>query len=67
MGHRDFKSVAERLADDLVELHNDTGIELEYWENARLFVEHYYKVSSKVIVGRKWTPQEQEREEKGRY
>jgi len=65
MGHRDFKSVAERLADDLVELHNDTGIELEYWENARLFVEHYYKVSSKVIVGRKLTLQE--REEKGKY
>ncbi len=67
MGHRDLKSVSERLADDLVELHNDTGIELEYWENARLFVEHYYKVESQVKVIRKYTDEEREERKKRGY
>ena len=56
MGHRDFESVCKRLADDLVQLHRDTGIELEYWENARLFIEHYYKVQSAVSIGNEYEP-----------
>ena len=56
MGHRDFESVCKRLADDLVQMHKDTGIELEYWENGRLFVEHYYRVHSKVEIGYEYKP-----------
>lgn len=43
----------ERLADDLVQMHNDTGIELQYWENALRFVEHFYKVDVSLTIGEK--------------
>lgn len=45
--------VIAKLADDLVEMHNGTAIELEYWENARLLVEQYYNVYTKVMIGDK--------------
>lgn len=57
MGHRDLESIAERLADDLVQMHKDTGIELEYWENARLLVEKFYNVSTNVVVENKLSPE----------
>lgn len=56
MGHRDFESVCKRLADDLVQMHKDTGIELEYWENGRLFVENYYKVFNEIRIGDEYKP-----------
>ena len=56
MGHRDFESVCKRLADDLVQMHISTGIELEYWENGRLFVEHYYKVFNEISIGDEYKP-----------
>jgi hypothetical protein len=43
----------EKLADELVEMHNATGIELEYWDTARKFVEHFYEVTFRVAVGYK--------------
>ena len=45
--------ITARLADELVEMHNATAIELEYWETARLLVEQYYNVYTKVMVGDK--------------
>lgn len=45
--------VAKRLADDLVEMHNATAIELEYWETARLLVEQFYDVKTVIMIGAK--------------
>lgn len=42
--------IVERLADELVEMHNATAIELEYWETARLLVEQYYYTNTKVTI-----------------
>lgn len=46
-------ALLEQLADDLVEMHQDTGIELEHWETALKFVEHFYNVYPSVTIGRK--------------
>ena len=35
---------ARRLVDDLVKMHNDTAIEMEYWGNALEFVSQFYNV-----------------------
>ena len=42
-----------RIADDLVSMHNDTGIHLGYWETAMELVERFYHVNVEVIVGEK--------------
>jgi len=43
----------ERLADDLVEMHNATGIELQSWENALELVELFYNTYHTVTIGKK--------------
>jgi len=43
----------EQLADDLVDMHISTGIELEHWDTARQFVEHFYEVWLNVTIGNK--------------
>jgi hypothetical protein len=43
----------EKLADDLVEMHNATGIELQYWDTALKFVEQFYNVYPQVTIGKK--------------
>ena len=43
----------ERLADDLVEMHRATGIDLAYWETAKEVVERFYNINATVIVGPK--------------
>ena len=43
----------EALADDLVEMHNATGIELQCWENALDFVEFFYNTYHTVTIGKK--------------
>jgi hypothetical protein len=43
----------EQLADDLVEMHNATGIELQYWDTALKFVEQFYNVYPQVTIGKK--------------
>lgn len=48
-----YPKLLEKLADDLVEMHNDTAIELQYWENALRFVEHFYNVYTNVTIGKK--------------
>lgn len=45
--------IIRALVDDLVQMHKDTAIELEYWENARLLVEKYYHVYTNVTIGAK--------------
>jgi Tat protein secretion system quality control protein TatD with DNase activity len=46
----------ERMADDLVEMHRDTGIELEFWETAKEVVQRYYHISASVVVHGKKEP-----------
>jgi len=43
----------EQLADDLVEMHNATGIELQYWDTALKFVELFYNTYPSVTIGKK--------------
>ena len=46
-------SLLEALADDLVEMHNATGIELQYWDNALKFVQFFYNTYTSVTIGKK--------------
>lgn len=48
------RELIERLALDLVEMHNDTGINLEYWPAAREFVTRFYVGGELIAVGREW-------------
>jgi Tat protein secretion system quality control protein TatD with DNase activity len=43
----------EKIADDLVEMHNATGIELQSWENALELVELFYNTYHTVTIGKK--------------
>jgi len=43
----------EKLADDLVEMHEATGIELENWDNALRLVEVFYNVYPRIFIGAK--------------
>jgi len=51
----EFDSVVKALADDLVELHNLGGIELDDWKSARSLVENFYAtyVNTKLVIGDK--------------
>lgn len=51
--HLTLDEVAERLAEELVQAHNDTGIDLGYWETALELVERFYEVEVKVIIKNK--------------
>lgn len=51
--------ISKQLADDLVQMHKDTAIELETWETARMFVEKYYKVDTSVKIVRELSLDEQ--------
>mgnify|MGYP000099506632 FL=1 len=44
----------EALAGDLVEMHNATGINLEYWPAAREFVTRFYVGEEPIKPGRPW-------------
>ena len=46
--------LVHQLAQDLVEMHNDTGINLEYWPSARMFVTRWYIGDTPIKPGRKW-------------
>ena len=48
--HLTLEELAERLADELVDTHNDTGIDLGYWETALELVERFYKVDVKITI-----------------
>lgn len=49
----DKERIIRALVEDLVQMHRDTAIELQYWENARLLVEKYYNVYTSVTIGAK--------------
>jgi len=51
--HLTLEELAERLADELVDSHNATGIDLCYWETARELVERFYEVRVRVVVANK--------------
>jgi hypothetical protein len=40
----DIEKVARRLAQDLVEMHEATALELEFWGNALELVSQFYKI-----------------------
>lgn len=40
----------ERLADDLVEMHLDTGIDLGYWETGLEVVERFYNIINVIAI-----------------
>jgi len=39
-----LEKIASRLADDLVQMHKDTAIEIEFWGNALELVAEFYRV-----------------------
>ena len=43
----------ERLAKDLVDMHNEDGTNLEYWPAAREFVTRFYVGTDPIKPGRK--------------
>jgi len=45
--------IAEKLAADLVQMHRDTAIELQYWENGLRLVDYFYDTRSSVEIGNK--------------
>jgi RNase P/RNase MRP subunit p30 len=51
--HLSSDELLERLADELVEMHNGTYIELSTWETAREVVERFYEVDIIVAIGDK--------------
>ena len=51
--HLTLEELAERLADELVETHNATAIDLAYWETARELVERFYRVDVEVVIRKK--------------
>lgn len=53
--HLSLEQLAERLAGELVATHNDTGINLGYWETARELVERFYDVQVTLSITKKET------------
>lgn len=53
MDYIGLEILARRVADDFVDLHNKTCIELESWDNATRLVELFYNVDKKVTIGEK--------------
>lgn len=51
--HLSNNELLERMADDLVEAHNGTYIDLATWETAREIVERFYEVDVIVAIGDK--------------
>jgi preprotein translocase subunit SecB len=51
--HLTLEELAERLADELVETHNSTAIDLGFWETARELVERFYEVNVEITIGNK--------------
>jgi hypothetical protein len=48
-------SLLSNLVDDLVEMHNAGGIELELWDTAYELVKHFYNTQDliQIIIGEK--------------
>lgn len=48
--HMSNDELLEKMAEDLVQMHRDTGIDLGYWETAKEVVERFYWVTTEVVV-----------------
>lgn len=48
--HLSDDELMERMADELVQMHNDTGIDLGYWETALEVVERFYITTVEVKI-----------------
>jgi hypothetical protein len=44
------EELLKRLADELARMHEETAIDLGYWETAREVVERFYKIDVSVTV-----------------
>jgi hypothetical protein len=54
--HLTKTELMERLADELVEMHELTAIDLAYWETARELVERFYDVQiTLTITEKEWS------------
>jgi hypothetical protein len=51
--HLSNMELLERMAEDLIAMHNETGIDLGYWETAREIVERFYYIDIQVKIERK--------------
>jgi len=51
--HLTKTELMERLADELVEMHELTAIDLAYWETARELVERFYDVQITLTITEK--------------
>lgn len=51
--HLTNDELLERMAEELVATHRDTGIDLGYWETAREIVERFYDVKIHLSISKK--------------
>lgn len=51
--HLTNDQLLERMAEDLMQMHIDTAIDLGYWETALEVVSRFYKVGIEVAIGDK--------------
>jgi hypothetical protein len=51
--HLNSDELLERIAEDLVQMHLDTGIDLAYWETAMEIVGRFYYTSINVNINGK--------------
>ena len=49
--YRTNQELLQDIATDLVNMHNETGIDLAYWDTALEIVRRFYDVRFDVIVG----------------
>jgi hypothetical protein len=47
---QEFSDLLEKLAEEIVELHIATGIELEQWDTAYQFIKVYYNTEEMVQI-----------------
>lgn len=51
--HLTNDELLERMAEDLKQMHNETAIDLGYWETAFEVVSRFYKTGIEVGIGEK--------------
>lgn len=51
--HLTSEELLERMALELVGMHEQTAIDLGYWETAREIVERFYNVQVTLIINKK--------------
>ena len=51
--HLSNEELMERMAEDLVQMHFETGIDLGYWETGLELVSRFYNTGIEVTIGEK--------------